>query len=822
MGNTKSQKLKEQYIKGKYNVKESRKDQLLGLYSILQFHGYDVELYIQKVLNPAEYDEYADINEFIKKLSNSCKSICEFYFVEYNTQNQDLFDLVFEFGVPLTLPFKKEKYIWALIEQLTDGLLFLEENVLHYPFLHKNYIVQTSDKNFKLVNPYCFPDYLKEVLQIYMNPMNPVSNRKIYSQTQIKRNLREFAVLVITLIQSHSVQRLLKEPNYWQEVLGTMRGQISPELENFVAYILQQNANTPQSFNDIRTWLNAYKPSFNTSKLNIFSSKTITPRKPASMAPSQNRKVDVFGTPKNNNSMVSSLPGNDNSIEGRREANLGQSNQLTQFYQDDLNRVMHKSMSQKDISERHQHEQPILPQTTSQQHIPQFLHPQMGQPPMQQPAQQQIPQPVQQPVQQPMTQNFFDVDPRIEYDKPQATPDYKRESIIKAPLIDHNNKNQFEFMNHAPSPNKSINQYIMNQKDVRDSMFSDYYLDDLNKKEDVNFFSFPQTKTPEVNFNNVVIQQESMPEISQNAQAKLVPQFSLPEQDVTNQQPQAKSPNNQNPMAQSQPQPHHQQQPPQQQPTTSQSNPLPHAQTQPQPQQPQQPPQPQVPQQQLQVPQQPQAPAPVTSPKSNKKIHRVLIKWVREENKYQKTIEYTDGSSEIVPMDNEEDNQYKQFTSKYNDKPQPQVPVVPENDEKRSHMAVYDYQNIHSFNKSSSFITSPENLMIMMLYQDNSEPPLLLFKTQSNRDQPYFQNVSSIVDQGHPIRPSMYHQIEDDPTVEVNRLKSSMVNPFENSEKKPATAVRSVNEISAVNDTTMSMPTSIGMQRRVLIQKKAI
>ena len=210
------------------------------------------------------------------------------------------------------------------------------------------------------------------------------------------------------------------------------------------------------------------------------------------------------------------------------------------------------------------------------------------------------------------------------------------------------------------------------------------------------------------------------------------------------------------------------------------------------------------------------------SPKSNKKIHRVLIKWVREDNKYQKTIEYTDGTSEIVPMDNEEDNQYKQFSSKYVEKPTQPVPAAPDNDEKKSHMAVYDYKNIHPLSKSASFVTTPDNLMIMMLYQDNTEPPLLLFKTQSNRDQPHFHGVASVVDQSHPVKPSMYHQIEDDPTVEVNRLKASVVvGAYDGSDKKP-TAVRSVNEISAVNDTSVSMPTSFGAQRRVLIQKKAI
>lgn len=720
MGNTKSQKLKESYIKGKYNVKESRKDQLLGLFSVLQFYGYDNDMHIQKVLNPAEYDEYADINEFIKKLSNSCKNICEFYFVEYNTQNQDLFDLVFEFGSPMALPFESEKHIWSLIEQLTDGMLFLEDNVLHYPFLHKNYIVQTGDRSFKLVNPYCFPDYLKEVLQIYMNPMNPVSNRKIYSQTQIKRNIKEFAVLIITLIQSHSVQRLLREPSYWQEVLLSMRGMISAELERFIAFILQQNPSSPQSFQDLKTWLNTYKPNSSVTKVNIFAPKQTTPKKPSSLTPSQNRKMDVFETPNNNNKVLSSINLAENSIESNRNINP---NQLNQFYQDDLSRAIKKSSSSKDLYERS-------------------------------PADNPKPRP-------PVIENITDYGFQLENKYDNANTDHRRESVIMTPLINSSMRGpQFDFINHAPSPNKSINSYFQNQKDVRETVLSDYYLDDLNTKEEVNVINFNQPAPQEPNPIPLDGRKESLPEISQTPQPKMVKQLSL---------------------------------------SLEESKPL--------------------------------SLSPTNTTKVAKKINRVLIKWVREENKYQKTIEYTDGTSEVVPMDNEEDNTYKQFSSKYIDKPQSPVPspnitpipnpITSTPIEKASHMAFYDIKNINTMNKSSSFISSPENLMIMMLYRDIAEPPLLLFKTQSNRDAGYYYNVASVVDQSHPVKPSMYHQIEDDPTVEVNRLKNSYIKPIESSDKKQP-VIRSVNEISALNDTNVSMPTSFGVQRRVMIQRKAI
>ncbi len=59
-------------------------------------------------------------------------------------------------------------------------MVFLEKSNLHYPILSKKYLIRKEKKLFKLMNPYCFPDYLKEVLLVYMNPMKPVSKRKEY------------------------------------------------------------------------------------------------------------------------------------------------------------------------------------------------------------------------------------------------------------------------------------------------------------------------------------------------------------------------------------------------------------------------------------------------------------------------------------------------------------------------------------------------------------------------------------------------------------------------------------------------------------------
>ncbi len=98
MGNSKSQYLKNQYVNNQFTVREQRYDINLGKMDILFFNKYPQDLFIRITINPKEYDEYLDINKFIEKLSRTNESVSNFFFVEYNKLNNDLFDLIFEGG----------------------------------------------------------------------------------------------------------------------------------------------------------------------------------------------------------------------------------------------------------------------------------------------------------------------------------------------------------------------------------------------------------------------------------------------------------------------------------------------------------------------------------------------------------------------------------------------------------------------------------------------------------------------------------------------------------------------------------------------------
>lgn len=268
MGNKTSEKLKEKYNNNKHQILFSSKDELIGLYSALVFPSSSKKLQcLQKILDPNQYDEYIEIQDFIKNLSDDHKNICEFYFVEHNRKNQDLFDMIFEYGSLIKSPLKKEKYYWIFLTQITEAMIFLEDKDMHYPILSKKYIVQKEKKNFKLVNPYCFPDFLKEVIQIYMNPQIPMSKKKNYCIIQIKRNIQELGLMTLSIILNCDEVRLGRDILFRDYCLKQVKNDISQSLYDFFLFLFNKQ-NPPNKFTDVYTWLIENTPK---SKTNFIS-----------------------------------------------------------------------------------------------------------------------------------------------------------------------------------------------------------------------------------------------------------------------------------------------------------------------------------------------------------------------------------------------------------------------------------------------------------------------------------------------------------------------------------------------------------------------
>lgn len=657
MGNRNTRDLKDEYISNKYTVKGTYNEQLLGQYSILQFHSNSSELYIRKEVDPNQYDQCTDITDLLKALRNSSPHLCSFVFVESNATNPDNYDLLFEYGNKLIIPLKNENIMWELIEQISNCILFLEHNNLHYPFVHKNHIIQIQDNKFKLINPHCFSAYLKEMLQIYLNPLCKMSNRKLYSETQIKRNIKELGVLIITVIKDHSVKRLLKEPNYWREGLANIKKHISSDLERFIIYLLEEGPNMPTNFKDVTNWLQKRKPMNNRD---LETSKNVS-----------------------------------------------------------LIFVENKRLSSATPMINHQEEPKMLKVTLS-----------------------------------PLIKNTLEVN--VERNIGHANPEYKKEAskcenimpienkgpqrlsvrnALNNAEVDHQVKQIRHTVQHVDNnTNKQENRLSLgNRESSRDRISQCRYTDYTNKtptNNNLNYYLQRKIETNEQTFNNNV---GNIPNNRLNIQQNYDNRQTITNRNfrTANTYPdnRHKSPSVEIPK-------------------------IIHQNT--------------FPLSEAQIFMKPN----IVPQEIRKVIRKVLIKCNPSNTGYQKTIEYIDGTFETVPMTQDDDNKVKQINPYFNNAPQNQFIPRPSINKSIDRTANLSTRNSLSVNRDQPQYLTSNNFFVMTLSVNNN-PPRLLFKRTIKSNSDVFKNLSIIVDQKNPLKPSFYHPF-DDYSVPVNQTPNDL------------------------------------------------
>ena len=265
MGNNASNQLKNRYEKGQYVVRQARQDTNLGSCEIISFEG-SRELYLQKDLDPSEYNDDIESTTFQNKLNRQCKYICDFYFVTYDSHSPNYYKMIYEYGSPFKYDLVKEKYIWYFIRQVVKAGIYLEDNCLHYPYLGKQYIVQKEQKHFKLVNPFCFPDFLKEVIKIYMSPREQISTRKQYSEKCIQQNTFQLPFLIISVMTGRSEFDLKNDLSLLQFEMDNIENKkYSTHLIEFLYHLLQDR---PSKFFNIEKFMESLRVDFKNPKSN--------------------------------------------------------------------------------------------------------------------------------------------------------------------------------------------------------------------------------------------------------------------------------------------------------------------------------------------------------------------------------------------------------------------------------------------------------------------------------------------------------------------------------------------------------------------------
>ena len=276
MGSTRSRTLQPAFRNGNFKHLLAHSDPHLGSFSILRFgketggEGIDgerlmsiefdkfcAEIALLQVLDPSEFDSFtSDTDEFTKLISLKHPAISEFLFVEPKVPEDGTYHLLFEFSpIQPTTP-TKEREVWEFLLPLLTALIFLEDRGLHYPYLRKRYVFPSSSTSgVKLLNPHCFPSFLRDLFKIYLNVITSQNEKKQYQTQQIQRNVKEFAIMILAFVEGEEENTILKNPGRIREIiagLGPIRG-FSNHLTNLLIYAFE-NRNT-MKFSDLKKFI---------------------------------------------------------------------------------------------------------------------------------------------------------------------------------------------------------------------------------------------------------------------------------------------------------------------------------------------------------------------------------------------------------------------------------------------------------------------------------------------------------------------------------------------------------------------------------------
>lgn len=246
MGNSESKHIQNEYVTNRFKIIEKMRDPLLGLYDILLFPNIPEKVFLRTTVDPSTYKENIDIKAFVNKMLMEHHNVASFHLVNHQSQNN--FDIIFEFGAYFAPPLRKEKHFWEMAQQLIVALSFLEDNSMHYPNLSVKYVLNPEGKSYKLINPFCFPAFITDVTQVYMNLMYPVRERNAFCTIQISRNILELGCLLLASIDTNFDETYgRRDYNYALQSIAALSKKFSANVADFLRNFFNPQAPIPNT-----------------------------------------------------------------------------------------------------------------------------------------------------------------------------------------------------------------------------------------------------------------------------------------------------------------------------------------------------------------------------------------------------------------------------------------------------------------------------------------------------------------------------------------------------------------------------------------------
>lgn len=208
MGTNNSKLLKVQYENGQYQETGSFRDSQLNEtrnISIRSENGRNYPCMLRKLDTEKYTQTFSKVDDFIQKMNKTSPFISSFLFISEAHQQANVFGLIFESGhrrltysqiLPVSI-----KILFSVI----SALEFLEDIQLFYPHLHLGSILEMQDRpgTFKLINQFCFSDFLDFITQVYLSERQTPAKLKRVLEEKRSMNMMQLQAMVTQVVEHH-------------------------------------------------------------------------------------------------------------------------------------------------------------------------------------------------------------------------------------------------------------------------------------------------------------------------------------------------------------------------------------------------------------------------------------------------------------------------------------------------------------------------------------------------------------------------------------------------------------------------------------------
>ena len=208
MGTNNSKALKTQFEKGHYHD-----EGLVGRENLEQVRSILIEVdRTQKffcLLRELDTEHFTQtlskVDEFLEKMNNTSSFISSFLFITESSSRSSVFNLIFQSGQRNLTFSNLLSECTSLLHSVISALEFLESIHLFYPQVKLDHVVRTSHGlvEFKLLNQFCFSDFLLFITNVYLSDTHSSSQLNDLLKGKRQKNLQELREMVSQLLRSH-------------------------------------------------------------------------------------------------------------------------------------------------------------------------------------------------------------------------------------------------------------------------------------------------------------------------------------------------------------------------------------------------------------------------------------------------------------------------------------------------------------------------------------------------------------------------------------------------------------------------------------------